>query len=165
MLIRLCTYTLMHLSAKEATNRLHNQYGEVGVKMAVRVVKELSKEDIEERVREVRQQQGEWSLHKRSYVEIWRKEYVYRGIPYPISCIKHVITRHNRIGMHLALEHTDEFQKVHKLIAEKFGKEWLWDDTLHAGQEDWTLEEMERWLHQRAGEDIDFYYKIRAEIA
>jgi len=98
-------------------------------------------------------------------IEIWRKRYVYRGIPYEIACLKYFSFNQedplesgmNRIGMHCVLEYTQEFKEVHDLLEERgVYDNWLWEDTLHAGQEDWSLEQMIDWLHDVAKRDIDF---------
>ena len=47
-----------------------------------------------------------------SFIEIWRKRYVYRGIPYEIACVKHVGKKWNKAGMHCVLDPTEEWEDV-----------------------------------------------------
>jgi len=106
------------------------------------------------------------------FIELWRKRYVYRGIPYEIACLKYfsfdlpnpLDAKLNKTGVHCVLEYTKEWEQTHKLLRKlDIYYDWLWEDTLHTEQLDWTVEQMVNHLHEIAEKDIDFFLKLRGE--
>jgi len=130
-----------------------------------RSLEDLRKElDMEKKARE-----GKWDEYGvDGKVEVWRRRYVYRGVPYEIAMLKYFSFNEpdplnaigmNNIGAYCVLEYVDDsvWKEVHQLLEELELKEcWLWEDTVHLGMENWTIPEMVEWLHKRARKDIDF---------
>jgi len=126
-----------------------------------------TEEEIRQILEEIRKRrEGNWYRYgKDGFIEVWRKLYRYKGVPYEIACLKYFDFNRedplkaglNKVGMHLVLEYTKDWRDVHKLLESlDLYHFWLWEDTLHAFQKDWSLHEMEQWLHERAKRDIDF---------
>jgi len=134
-----------------------------------------SEEEIREELSRIRaEREGKWYKYGLDgFIVIWRKRYRYRGIPYDIAALKYfsfnekdpLSARLNKIGIHLVLEYTEEWRDVHVLLDEwNLHSEWLWDDTLWDKMSDWSIEEMESYLHDRAKKDIDFLLDKAVEI-
>ena len=125
-----------------------------------------SEKEIREKLEEIRKKrEGKWEYYgKDGFIEIWRKKFEYRGVPYEIAAMKYFSFNKedplkaglNKIGIHLVLEYCKGWEEVHKLAENLGNVSWLWEDSLHAGQEDWTLEQMEEFLHITAIGDIDW---------
>ena len=96
------------------------------------------------------------------FIEVWRKRFEHRGIPYEIALLRYYnkqnpSVRLNRIGKHAVLEYTEESKPLHDFVEDVFGDyTWLWDDTLHYGMRDWDEEQMIEYLHGEAKDDIDW---------
>ena len=104
-----------------------------------------------------------------SFIEIWRKRYVYRGIPYEIACVKHVGKKWNKAGMHCVLDPTEEWEDVWQTFLLKGGMRWLWVDTLYGEEKrpvekDWTVEQMVDYLHETAKRNIDFLWELAEKL-
>ena len=109
---------------------------------------------------------------KKSDVELWRKKFSHKGIAYEIAMIdhmKHFSRPMNKIGKHVVLEYpqeTEEFVAKTSKFSEKCPglDEFLFRDTLHAGQENWSEEQMIEQMHSEAKESIDALHSCPAEL-
>ena len=126
----------------------------------------LSEEEIQRRLEELeRKEEGERPL----FLEIWRKRYVYRGIPYEIECVKHVGKKWNKAGMHCALTCTEEWKDVWEILLLEGRMRWLWVDTLHGDEKwpvdkNWTVEQMVNYLHMTAERNINFLWELAEKL-
>jgi len=122
---------------------------------------EMTEEEFRRKVEEYRRK---WrpGLSRDGFIEVWRKRFSYRGIPYEIALFRYFSlndpeAKLNRIGKHAVLEYPDELEELARFIREWFGKdEWLFRDTLHPGQEDWDENMMIQQMHKEARECIDW---------
>jgi len=131
-------------------------------------IRQRSLEDLRKELEKVRQfREGKWYEYGMDgTIEVWRRRYVYRGIPYEIAMLKYFTFNEpdplnarglNNLGAYCILEHVDEWKEVEELLEELELKEnWLWEDTLHPGMENWPIPVMVQWLHERAKGDINF---------
>ena len=131
------------------------------------IVNERSDEEVQRLLEEIRRaRERNWFKYgKDGIIEVWRKRYRYRGIPYEIACMQYfsfncdnpLEAKINGVNRYLVLEYTKEYQLLHDIADKFFDRlDWLWDDCLHSFQQGWSLTRMEEWLHERAKSDIDF---------
>jgi hypothetical protein len=109
---------------------------------------------------------GNWIQYGRDgAIELWRKTYVYRNVKYEIACVKYFSFNESNpldarvLGMdkYLILEYTeDEAQVADMLKSFNLYNEWLYNDTCRTEFQGISLEDQEKYLHERAKEDVDF---------
>jgi len=133
-------------------------------------VKQLSLEDLKKELERVKRfREGKWREYGRDgVIEVWRRRYVYRGVPYEIAMLKYFSFNEpeplnaigfNNIGAYCVLEYVRDgvWNEVARLLRElELSERWLWEDTIHPDMENWTIPQMVEWLHKRAKEYIDF---------
>jgi len=130
------------------------------------VVFSLSEEEIQRKLEEFeRMEENE----RPPFLEIWRKRYVYRGIPYEIACWKHVGKKWNKAGMHCTLERTEEWEDIWEVFLLVGRMRWLWVDTFYGDEnwpveKDWTVEQMVNYLHETAERNINFLWELAEKL-
>lgn len=131
--------------------------------MGMVVMSETREEEFRRKVEEIRRErEATGNQNRDGFVETWRHCFTYRGIPYEIALLRYFSfndpnARLNRIGKHAVLEYPEPLRELHNFIEATFGNsEWLFQDTLHGFQHDWTEQMMIKEMHERAKEDIDW---------
>lgn len=122
---------------------------------------EMSEEEFQQIVEKYRKN---WRppMATSGFIEVWRERFTYRRFPYEIALLRHYNFNNskyalNKIGMHAVLEYPKELEELADLLRKEFDiYDWLNRDTLHAGQEDWTKEQMIEQMHIEAKECIDW---------
>lgn len=107
------------------------------------------------------------------HMTVYEELFVYQGIPYRIGVCRYYqigvpldkVYHLNRIGKHVVLEYPECVRPLVEYTEKKHNADetldflhiydFLYRDTLHAGQHDWTLEQMVRCMHHEAKACID----------
>ncbi len=109
-------------------------------------------------------------------VEVFCERRTYKNIPYLIKIIRYYqigipldqISGMNKLGKWAVLEYPDELKDVANLLSSIESTtglyEFLYADTLHAGQEHWTLKQMVDQMEQQAKGDIDQLFTLKEVI-
>ena len=104
---------------------------------------------------------------------VYEEKFSYKGIPFFIKIFRYYqigvplsqIKACNRLGKHAVLEFTPELKELANFldtIQNLTGLyEFLWADTLHSGQENWTLKQMVDKMHRNGKDDIDKLPRVR----
>jgi len=109
----------------------------------------------------------EWhnGLSRDGLIQVWRKSYQYRNIPYELAMLQYFTLDQgifgkgmNQLGRHVVLEYPQELRKLVNYIVGLGVDGFLYRDTLHAGQSDWTLEMMMQEMHEEAQDCINQLY-------
>ena len=107
---------------------------------------------------------------------VYEERFVKHGIPYFIKINRYYqidvplnkIQGMNKLGRWAVLEYTDETKPIHDLVSSlpyPLGdSEWMWRDTLHYGQGDWTLKEMVAKMHEEAEGCINEIGKLKPTL-
>ena len=106
---------------------------------------------------------------------VYREQFTYRGIPYLILIQRYYqigvplkdVRGMNGLGKWALLEPTGVSSDIHKKLEEFDSSitgvyDWLYRDTLHSGQENWSLRKMVDQMHLEAHECIDEFPNIIA---
>jgi len=98
---------------------------------------------------------------KDGFIQTWRKEFVYMGIPYELAILKYFTHVKgldcgiNRLGKHAVLEHSSKMKEVARIMNDfDAGDEFLFQDTLHSFQREWELKAMLNYLEEEAHKQI-----------
>jgi hypothetical protein len=109
-------------------------------------------------------------------VVVFTERREYKNIPYLIRIIRYYqigvpldqIKGMNQLGKWAVLEHPDEVKEIAGLLSsieQTTGLyEFLYADTLHSGQESWTLKKMVDFMDEQAHDDIDQLFKLKEVI-
>jgi len=99
--------------------------------------------------------------------KVYEERYTYKGVPYFIKILRYYqlgvplneIRGMNNLGKWAVLEHPSELKEFATFLSQIEQLtglyEFLYADTLHSGQENWTLKQMVKEMHRQAKEDID----------
>ncbi len=137
---------------------------------------EMSDEEFLTKVNEIAKTRDVKKYGRDGNLVVYEELYHYKKIPYWIR-----IVRYYQIGIPLnqtkgmnwltkwaVLERPEELKDLANFledVQEITGVyEWMWRDTLHVGQEDWTLKQMVDRMHVEAHECIDELPKIKSKI-
>jgi hypothetical protein len=109
-------------------------------------------------------------------VEVFCERRTYKNIPYLIKIIRYYqigvplnqINGMNKLGKWAVLEYPDELKDIANLLSrieQTTGLyEFLYGDTLHSGQESWTLIQMVDAMDKQAHSDIDELFTLKEVI-
>ena len=107
------------------------------------------------------------------YFIVYEEKFSYKAIPFFIKILRYYqigvplnqTKGCNHLGKHAVLEFTPELKELANFldtIENLTGLyDFLWADTLHSGQENWTLKQMVNEMHRQAKEDIDELPTVR----
>ena len=121
---------------------------------------EMTEEEFQRKVEEYRRR---WKpgMSRDGFIEVWRKRFFYRGIPYEIALLRYFNLNNpeaklSRTGKHAVLEYPDELEELARFVNMWLGEDdWLYRDTLLRGR-DWDEEMMVQQMHKEARECIDW---------
>lgn len=113
---------------------------------------------------EVERRKAKWKADESrdGFIEVWRQRFSYSNIPYEIVLLRYYSfndpnKRINKSGIHAVLEYPKELQELCDAVKKLFPfSEWLYRDTLHTDQNDWTKERMVQQMHDEAKVCIDW---------
>lgn len=107
---------------------------------------------------------------------VYQEQYKYKGVSYLIKILRYYqvnvplneIRGMNSIGKWATLEYLPELKDLASFLGtveELTGLyEFLWADTLHSGQENWTLKQMVKKMHRQAKGDIEQLPKLKSVL-
>ena len=138
---------------------------------------EMSDEEFMEKVEEIAKTR-DTHKHRDGMVNVYEEYFEYKNVPYVIKILRYYqigvplseIQGMNDLAKYAVLEYPPEMKDVAEfldssLISELTGVyEFLWRDTLHAGQEHWTLKRMVEQMHTEARECIDELPELKDTI-
>jgi hypothetical protein len=110
------------------------------------------------------------------FIKVYEERFEYKGVPYIIKVLRYFqigvpineIKGINKIGKHAVLEYPPELNDLARFLEDISSitgfSEFLWRDTLHYNQQNWTLKQMVEQMHMEARECIDYLPKIKQKI-
>jgi len=139
---------------------------------------EMSEGEFLAKIEEARVKRGKENYNGRDgNIEVYRESRTYRNIPYEISIVRYFVIGEpdakglNEIGKWACLEYPakiKDFIGTVENIREKFDisnlYDILWADTLHSGQEYFTLKESVEWIENEAKRGIDALYLVKDSL-
>lgn len=138
---------------------------------------EMSDEEFMEKVDEIAKTRDIRRYGRDGNIVVYEERFEYKGIPYIIKILRyfqigvrlHEMRGLNKIGKFAVLEYSEEIAELAKFLNELPSEftgiyDWLWRDTLHFGQEDWTLKQMVEQMHREAKECIDALPEIKRRL-
>jgi hypothetical protein len=132
------------------------------------------KKEIEKEAEKRKDDMHRWGRDGNKEVFCERREY--KGIPYLIKIIRYFqigvpldqIKGMNSLGKWAVLEYPEEVKPIADLLStieQTTGLyEFLYGDTLHSGQENWTLKQMVNQMDKQAHVDIDELFTLKEVI-
>ena len=120
----------------------------------------MSEEEFQKALKERRKRQAnEWCSD--GYIKIAEKTIVYRGIPYYFALLRYYTrydtdTKLNDAGVHAVIEHPDVDPEILQLARDLDMDDFLYHDTLHSGQEHYTIEQHTNVAVKEAEMDINW---------
>lgn len=97
------------------------------------------------------------------WIEVGKANVKYREIPYTIRLLRYYSlngppSKLNDAGVHAVVEHPDIDKRLFDIVL-PFNEDFLYHDTLHAGQEHLTIKEHIEAAQREAEQDIDWLYE------
>ena len=139
---------------------------------------EMSDADFQKKIdEEAEKRKGQMKKYGRDgNVQVYEELFHYKGIPYWIRIVRYYqigvplnqIKGMNWLSKWAVLEHPDELKPLAEFIDDTERVtglyEWMYRDTLHCGQENWTLKQMVEQMHREAKQCIDAIPTIRDKL-
>ena len=134
---------------------------------------EISDSEFQQKVEEEARTRDLKKYGRDGYFIVYEEKFIYKAIPYFIKVLRYYqigvpldeVRGCNHLGKHAVLEFTPEVKELSNfldIIQNLTGLyEFLWADTLHSGQENWTLKQMVNEMQRQAKEDIDKLPTVR----
>jgi len=131
---------------------------------------ELSDQEFMNRINILQKDRDQKRYGRDGAYEVYSENFNYRGIVYTIKILRYyVLDEHNKVILNkgringinkwAVLEYSEESEELVKLVQSLpypvGNREFLWGDTLHFGQEHWSLYLMVEQMHKDAKESID----------
>lgn len=139
---------------------------------------EMSDEDFMEKVEDKAKTRDIKKHGRDGLVNVYEEQFEYKGVPYIIKIVRYYqigvplekISGMNDIAKYAVLEYPPGLKELAEFLSSDVVREltgvyeFLWRDTVHAGQEHWTLKQMVKQMHTEARECIDQLPKIKGII-
>jgi hypothetical protein len=138
------------------------------------IIGEMSEEEFNNKLSEQNEKRKENPKETRGVMEIvWQKIFDYKGIKYLIKVVRYGVCDDpshrgmNDLGKWVLVEYPEETKDLVNFVDGFEGLgfyEFLYKDTLHAGQEHWSLKRMYEYAQQEAKSDIDKLCGLTKEL-